>query len=468
MARGKKTETLTPEERLQAALAPESEQPYKVPANWCWVYLQTLCEIPITDGTHKTPKYSDKENGIPFVSAKDVTKGYIDWSGIKYITQELHEELYQRLAPQIDDVLLAKNGTTGVAALVIDNYIFDLYVTLAVLRPNKKLISPRYLYYLVNSPVAKFQFDTHLTGIGVPNLHLRDIKITVLPLPPLSEQQRIVDRIESLFAKLDEAKQKAQDALDSFETRKAAILHKAFTGELTAQWRKEHGMGMESWKTHELVECFEIVSGIQKTPARSPKDNPIPYLAVANVYRDKIDLSDIRYFEVTPEELEKLKLQDKDILIVEGNGSGNEIGRCAMWHNELPLCIHQNHIIRMRKKTVDVLPEYVLYYLNSQAGRSVMQERAKTTAGLYNLSAGKLKTIPLPFASFDEQIEIVRILDDLLVKEQQAKEAAEGVLEQNDLIKKAILARAFRGGLGTNDPSEESAVELIKAFCGRI
>ena len=220
---------------------------------------------------------------------------------------------------------------------------------------------------------------------------------------------------------------------------------------------------MESWETHELVECFEIVSGIQKTPARSPKDNPVPYLAVANVYRDKIDLSDIRYFEVTPEELEKLKLQDKDILIVEGNGSGNEIGRCAMWHNELPLCIHQNHIIRMRNKTADVLPEYVLYYLNSQAGKSVMQERAKTTAGLFNLSAGKVKTIPLPFASLDEQIEIVRILDDLLVKEQQAKEAAEGVLEQIDLIKKAILARAFRGELGTNDPSEESAVELLSS-----
>ena len=284
-----------------------------------------------------------------------------------------------------------------------------------------------------------------------------------VPIPPLTEQQRIVNRIESLFAKLDESKQKAQDALDSFETRKAAILHKAFTGELTAQWRKERDVGMESWETHELVECFEIVSGIQKTPARSPKDNPVPYLAVANVYRDKIDLSDIRYFEVTPEELEKLKLQDKDILIVEGNGSGNEIGRCAMWHNELPLCIHQNHIIRMRNKTADVLPEYVLYYLNSQAGKSVMQERAKTTAGLFNLSAGKVKTIPLPFASLDEQIEIVRILDDLLVKEQQAKEAAEGVLEQIDLIKKAILARAFRGELGTNDPSEESAVELLSS-----
>ena len=326
----------------------------------------------------------------------------------------------------------------------------------------KEGVNKKYLYYYLLHVVDQLYAKTH--GSGMVHITIKPFKATEIPIPSLAKQQRIVDRIESLFARLDEAKQKAQDALDSFETRKAAILHKAFTGELTAQWRKEHGVGMESWETHELVECFEIVSGIQKTPARSPKDNPIPYLAVANVYRDKIDLSDIRYFEVTPEEIEKLKLQDKDILIVEGNGSGNEIGRCAMWHNELPLCIHQNHIIRMRNKTADVLPEYVLYYLNSQAGRSVMQERAKTTAGLYNLSAGKVKTIPLAFASLDEQIEIVRILDDLLVKEQQAKEAAEGVLDQIDLIQKAILARAFRGELGTNDPSEESAVELLKVI----
>ena len=250
--------------------------------------------------------------------------------------------------------------------------------------------------------------------------------------------------------------------VDSFETRKAAILHKAFTGELTAKWREEHGVGMESWGTRELAECFEIVSGIQKTPARSPKDNPVPYLTVANVYRGRIDLSDIRCFEVTSKEIEKLKLQDKDILIVEGNGSGNEIGRCAIWHNELPLCIHQNHIIRMRRKTADILPEYALHYLNSEAGKSIMRERSKTTAGLFNLSAGKIKTIPLPMASLDEQSEIIHLIDSLLEKEQWAKESAEAVLDQIDLMKKSILARAFRGELGTNDPSEESAVELLR------
>lgn len=456
MARGKKKETLTPEDRLQAALVPESEQPYKVPGNWCWVSLQTIDQYRASStDPSKYPDTLFELYSVP--SSADNYPEIVSGCEIGSTKQSVQkgDVLLCKINPRINRVWKVSQYT-GNALLASSEWI--------IIR-NSKIVSD-YLMYCFRAPYFREYMLSNVSGVGGSLMRAQPkyVKTYPVPLPPLPEQQRIVDRIESLFAKLDEAKQKAQDALDSFETRKAAILHKAFTGELTAQWRKEHGVGMESWETHELVECFEIVSGIQKTPARSPKDNPIPYLAVANMYRDKIDLSDIRYFEVTPEEIEKLKLQDKDILIVEGNGSGNEIGRCAMWHNELPLCIHQNHIIRMRNKTADVLPEYVLYYLNSQAGRSVMQERAKTTAGLYNLSAGKVKTIPLAFASLDEQIEIVRILDDLLVKEQQAKEAAEGVLDQIDLIKKAILARAFRGELGTNDPSEESAVELLKVI----
>lgn len=454
MARGKKKETQTPEDRLQAALVPESEQPYKVPRNWCWVSLQTIDQYRASStDPSKYPDTLFELYSVP--SSADNYPEIVSGCEIGSTKQSVQkgDVLLCKINPRINRVWKVSQYT-GNALLASSEWI--------IIR-NSKIVSD-YLMYCFRAPYFREYMLSNVSGVGGSLMRAQPkyVKTYPVPLPPLPEQQRIVDRIESLFAKLDEAKQKAQDALDSFETRKAAILQKAFTGELTAQWRKDHGVGMESWETHELVECFEIVSGIQKTPARSPKDNPVPYLAVANVYRDKIDLSDIRYFEVTPEELEKLKLQDKDILIVEGNGSGNEIGRCAMWHNELPLCIHQNHIIRMRNKTADVLPEYVLYYLNSQAGKSVMQERAKTTAGLFNLSAGKVKTIPLPFASLDEQIEIVRILDDLLVKEQQAKEAAEGMLEQIDLIKKAILARAFRGELVTNDPSEESAVELLK------
>lgn len=438
MARAKKEAALTPEERLQAALVPDWEWPYKLPENWCWTYQKTVCSL--STGEKRIG------NDYPYWEVKclrGITLPQIVSSG--------------NFVPVFSKVILVDGENSGeVFTILTSGYMGSTFKMLQI----SAVVFPKYLELFILS--NKDVYRNRKTGSAIPHLNKELFFSTPFPLPPLAEQQRIVDRIESLFAKLDEAKEKAQAVVDSFETRKAAILHKAFTGELTAKWREEHGVGMESWKTRELAECFEIVSGIQKTPARSPKDNPVPYLTVANVYRGRIDLSDIRYFEVNSKEIEKLKLQDKDILIVEGNGSGNEIGRCAIWHNELPLCIHQNHIIRMRRKTADILPEYALHYLNSEAGKSIMRERSKTTAGLFNLSAGKIKTIPLPMASLDEQSEIIHLIDSLLEKEQWAKESAEAALDQIDLMKKSILARAFRGELGTNDPSEESAVELLR------
>lgn len=445
MARAKKEAALTPEERLQAALVPDWEWPYKLPGNWCWTYLTKAAEC--LDSFRKPINATERagRNGnVPYYGAT----GQVGWID-DFLTDE-------------DLVLLGEDGAPFLDLIKDKAYLISGKAWVNnhahILRSLFGDTGNRYLLHYLNS----FNYAGYVNGTTRLKLTQASMDTIPIPLPPLAEQQRIVDRIESLFAKLDEAKEKAQAVADSFETRKAAILHKAFTGELTAKWREEHGVGMDSWETREIVECFEIVSGIQKTPARSPKDNPVPYLTVANVYRGRIDLSNMRYFEVTSKEIEKLKLQDKDILIVEGNGSGNEIGRCAMWHNELPLCIHQNHIIRMRRKTTDILPEYALHYLNSESGKSIMRKRSKTTAGLFNLSVGKIKTIPLPMPSLDEQSEIIHLIDGLLEKEQQTKEAAEAVLDQIDLMKKSILARAFRGELGTNDPSEESAVKLLR------
>ncbi len=454
MARAKKETALTPEERLQAALVPDWEWPYKLPENWCWTRHNSIMDI--VGGAQPEKAFFIREPKEGYVQLYQ-TRDYGENPVPVYIPQK-----YATKTTDEGDILLARYG--GSLGKVFRAHKGAYNVALAkVIILYPEVVDDEFLYlYYYSHFYQDFCIKAGYGRSAQAGFNKSDLNELLFPLPPFIEQQRIVDRIESLFAKLDEAKEKAQAVVDSFETRKAAILHKAFTGELTAKWREEHGVGMESWETRELAECFEIVSGIQKTPARSPKDNPVPYLTVANVYRGRIDLSDIRYFEVTSKEIEKLKLQDKDILIVEGNGSGNEIGRCAIWHNELPLCIHQNHIIRMRRKTADILPEYALHYLNSEAGKSIMRERSKTTAGLFNLSAGKIKTIPLPMASLDEQSEIIYLIDSLLEKEQWAKESAEAVLDQIDLMKKSILARAFRGELGTNDPSEESAVELLK------
>ena len=195
--------------------------------------LQDVCLQKITDWTHQTPTYCGEKEWIPFISSKDVTKEYIDrewW--IKYIPQSLHEELYARIAPQKDDVLLAKNWTTWVAAIVEDDRIFDIYVTLAVLRPNQKIITPRFLHRIVNSPICKRQFDKSLKWAGVPNLHLENIKTVTIPVPPLSEQEKIVEHLDQVSKEMKALKSQYQSQLDNLEELKKSVLDKAFKWEL--------------------------------------------------------------------------------------------------------------------------------------------------------------------------------------------------------------------------------------------
>lgn len=201
--------------------------------SWEEKTLQDVCIKEITDGTHKTPTYVDEDTGVPFISGKDVSNEIIDWSDLRYIPNELHNELYERLAPQIDDILLSKNGARlGKAAIVETDLVFDIYVTLALLRPNKETVLPRYLWRIINSPVIQSQIQEHLTGIGMPNLHLRDIKVMTIKLPSLPEQQEIVLILDTVLEKESRAKEAAQTVLDQIALLKKSILARAFRGEL--------------------------------------------------------------------------------------------------------------------------------------------------------------------------------------------------------------------------------------------
>lgn len=465
MARtAKKEKALTPEEKLAQALVPNTEQPYRVPENWCWVTASSLASVISKGTTPQGGKHAYTDTGISFLRVENILDdGTISHENIMHVSEEMHSGFLKRSVLQEGDILVSIAGTLGKTA-IMRKYDLPMNTNQAVsfIRLKCEEISRKYVKLAIDTPIIQSHLLSQTKVTAIPNLTLEIIGSCPIPLAPLAEQQRIVDRIESLFTKLDEAKEKALAVVDGFEDRRAAILHKAFTGELTEKWRNNNGVDLKSWKTEPLEDSFDVSGGIQKQPSRTPDKNPVPYITVANVYRNRIDLTDLRYFEVFSGELEKHQLKHGDILIVEGNGSGSEIGRCAMWRNELPVCIHQNHIIRVRRKNESILPEYVLYYMNSSAGRHIMKSRAKTTAGLYNLSTGKIKSIPVPYASIGEQKEIVRIIDYLLEKEQQAKEAAELVIDQIDTMKKSILARAFRGELGTNDPADESAVELLK------
>ena len=191
------------------------------------VSLDDACEF-IKDGTHQTPTYTDDiYRGYKFLSSKDVVTGEIDWSKIRYIPKSLHDELYLHVAPQRGDILLAKNGTTGIGALVETDEVFDIYVSLALLR-FKAGNNPRYLWYAVNSPQAREQYNAGLRGSGVPNLHLTEIRKVHICLPSVQIQDKVVSELDAIKARAEKLEAKAREGVAVCETMRKAILKEAF------------------------------------------------------------------------------------------------------------------------------------------------------------------------------------------------------------------------------------------------
>lgn len=185
--------------------------------------LESLCEF-IKDGTHQTPTYTDdKIHGFKFLSSKDVTTRKISWNKVKYITPDLHKQLYSVIAPKRGDILLAKNGTIGYAAVVDNDEIFDIYVSLALLRPKKEN-DVYYLWAAINNNETKAQFISSLKGIGVPNLHLREIKKTKIIVPPIDIQREF----SYFITQTNKSKLEIQKSLDKLEILKKSLMQQYF------------------------------------------------------------------------------------------------------------------------------------------------------------------------------------------------------------------------------------------------
>ncbi len=465
MARGKKKEAaLSPEERLQAALVPENEQPYKVPGNWCWTRIGELSTLYRGVSYKKQDAHTQKNNqDYLILRGGNILEGTIDveTNDNVYVHQNLVQN--EQLVQKYDIIIVSSTGSSkvigraGISHKDYTDVAFGAFLTLV--RPNNNVVKPFIAYYF-QSNLYRNRIRDLASGININNIKASYITESPIPFPPAHEQQRIVDRIESLFAKLDEAKQKAQDALDSFETRKAAILHKAFTGELTAQWRKEHGVGMESWENSTVGRvCHDVKVGIVIKPSQyyTDKEKGTPAFRSANVRENHIDDFDWVYLNHNGMENNSRSIvHTGDVLVVR---SGNPGTACVVsekfdGYNTIDILIAvPNHS--------QISSEFLCAYTNSPFGKKLVFENKRGMA-LAHFNVKGYSELPIRVPQLAEQTQIVRILDNLLAKEQQAKEAAEKVLEQIELTKKAILARAFRGELGTNDPGEESAVEMLK------
>ncbi|NBH34269.1 hypothetical protein D3Z58_12025 [Clostridiaceae bacterium] len=460
MARGKKAaKELSPEEKLQQALVPVEEQPYPIPENWCWVRLGSLLNE-IKNGT--TIKQDKSSSGYWVTRIESLQNQTIDFNRLGSIVNKCDiKDTDWYMAGDIALSHINSADHVGKTALINADMLPLVHgMNLLRLRFNENCIPAFFQYYSQSFQYKEEILSRINMAVNQVSINQKQLGSLEFPLPTLPEQHRIISRIESLFAKLDEAKEKAQAVVDSFELRKSVILHKAFAGELTEWWRKDHGVGLDSWKIMSLNDCIQkMQNGLAKRSGSIGESYVV--LRLANLSENGFDTSDLREILLDEKEQEAYSLLENDVIMIRVNGSKDNVGR-QLLVPDVKKWAFCDHIIRIRYRN-NVLPDYMVLFSKSDNYRTYVKNHMVSSAGQNTISRKGIANMAVPVPECDEQKEIVRTLSVLFNKEQQAKEAAETVLAQIDTIKKAILARAFRGELGTNDPAEEWAGELVKA-----
>ncbi|MEW6978294.1 restriction endonuclease subunit S [Bacillus pumilus] len=465
---------------VERFFVPLDKQPYKLPENWGWIRLDELCSIK----TGKLNANAADENGaFPFFTcSKDIYK--------------INEFAFDGEA-----ILLAGNGDFNVKYY---SGKFNAYQRTYVLQNFMCYGKYLFLYLLCTLDIL----TRNNRGSTIKYIRLSDLQEHLVCLPPINEQKRIAEKVELLLDKIEEAKQLIEEAKETFELRRAAILNKAFSGELTGKWREENSIDQS---VNELLEKIRIekestylglldkanIEGTKK-PTRPKKfQNEInheygktlpnkwgyctlgdviydfkygtseksdygfegtPVIRIPNIGEEYINADDLKYLKENSINFNALVLEG-DILIVRSNGSKDLVGKCSIVQKGEEKYAFASYLIRIRP--VLVVPEFILWLLKSDRVREQFFSKSKSSAGINNINTEELATTIIPLPPIEEQREIVQKLKALLAKEDEIKK----ILDLDNYVKalkQSILSKAFRGELGTNAPSVENAIELLK------
>ncbi|WP_270940589.1 restriction endonuclease subunit S [Romboutsia lituseburensis] len=481
---------------LEDVLVPKEEIPYEVPENWCWVKLKGIANIINGDRGKNYPSKNEMvEEGIPFINAGALKEGKIDTDSLNYITNSKFEVLNSGKVQQ-DDILYCLRGTIGKNAYIEKEMKGAIASSLCIIRVNGDVHS-KYIFYLLNSQTILTQQNAVNNGTAQPNLSAQSVKDYMIPLPPLAEQVRIVNRIDSLFDKVDKASELVDEARDGFEKRRAAILERAFCGELTKKWREENKVS----DIDEVINKLNETRDLNKVRPIKNKDEVELGFKIPNSWRRVIlhDIarptkdsfvdgpfgSNLKTCDYTDEGVRLIQLQNIGVGFWKDDNKkyisdekAQELSRCIASPGDIAIAKMAAPVARATivpeneekyvivadciKISVDdsINTNYVMRCINSPRINEIAERLAKgSTRKRINL--GDLKIVPIPLPPREEQDEIVCIVDKLLEKEDEI-ESLTSIFENVDIIKKSILAKAFRGELGSNHLDDESSLNLLK------
>jgi len=464
---------------------------------------------------------SPREGYSPLIRATNIDKGALVLDSLVYVPDRVIRD-DQRL--RVGDIVLAASSgslsVVGKAALLRSEWPGTFGAFCYAVRPQQERVVPDYLAYFMRTSTYRSRVSHLAAGVNINNLRREHIESLELPYCSLAEQRRIVEAIDSYLTRLDEAVASLERVQAKLKAYRASVLKAAVEGRLVpteasfaraekrdyepaevliaralkerrrrweeAELTKFKAAGQtprdDKWKARyeepmapdtrtlpELPEgwCWASVDqlglvsgGLTQNAKREKHKTKLPFLRVANVYANALLLDEIKMIGVEPSEIERARLSTGDLLVVEGNGSVDQIGRVALWDGSIEPMLHQNHLIKVRCEPRQ-LSKWVLAWLLSPAGRAAIERVASSTSGLHTLSISKVGRLVVPLPPLSEQ---TRAFDEIDAKLSLVEAVVDSVLRdlrKCSRLRQAVLKWAFEGKLVNQDPNDEPAERLL-------
>ena len=399
-----------------------------MPEGWAWCRLPSICRKAITDGTHNSPTTYDKGDFL-YITAKNIKADKIDLSNVSYVSREIHEEIYNRCPPELNDVLLTKDGTIGEVAVNNLQEPFSLLSSVALIKPAKNIL-PWYIAYVLKSNYLQSTMRQSAKGVALKRIILEQINTFLIPLPPFAEQERIVLAIEQFYNKINILEESKSELQTAIKQAKSKILDLAIHGKLVPQDPNDEPAEEllkriatsdnrpykkidedealfdipESWSWCTLGEIYTHTTGkaLKKT---NNKGTLRKYITTSNLYWNSFDFTEVREMYFTDDELEKCTIKKGDLILC----NGGDVGRAAIWNYDYDIC-YQNHVSRLRPKNKNINNSFFLYVIMIYKQQGILNGKG---VGIISLSASDLLSAVVPLPPYSEQNRIVEKIECL-------------------------------------------------------
>ncbi|MEV6727801.1 restriction endonuclease subunit S [Streptomyces sp. NPDC051364] len=449
--------------------------PQELPRGWAWATVADVGDAELGRARH--PDWHTGPEMRPYLRVANVFEDRIDATDLKEMDFSGVFEKY-RLEP--GDVLLNEGQSPhlvgrpaiyrGVPAdVAFTNSLIRFRANTGVLQEWALLVFRRHMHF------GRFMREVRITT-NIAHLSATRLRTVEFPVPPTAEQHRIVDAVKAHLARLDAIEAKLHTVLGQLDRLEVAVMSAAATGLLDPD--EQHAssaipsrMGVDDgplpdtavgWTWKRLEDIADVVGGVTKDSKRQgdPDTPEVPYLRVANAQRARLDLTHVTKIRVAEKVVDKLRLREGDLLMAEG-GDRDKLGRGWIWEDQLPDCIHQNHLFRARLRDDATHPKLLAWYVNS-AARAWFESNGKQSVNLASISISKVKQLPVPTPPPESQVAAVKAGEQALARLAQLTEHCRAALAHNTVLRRALLADAFAGRLVPQDSADEPAEELLK------